>query len=233
MNHPFASPRVRRWAAGAALFAVTLAGGTAIFLFREELWAILTSQAARDQFIDWVQSKGIWGILVFLALQILQVVVAVLPGEPVELMAGALFGPVGGLLICLAGILLGSMFIYAAMKLLGAKAVPSEALQKYRFLQNEQRARRALYLLFFLPGTPKDMLTYIGPFLPVKPGEFFFICTLARIPSVVTSTIAGSSLAGGGLLVPIVIFVVMGGLGLLCLYGEQRILDRLRPHRDP
>ena len=157
---------------------------------------------------------------------------AVLPGEPVELMAGALFGPVGGLLICLAGILLGSMFIYAAMKLLGAKAVPAQAFHKYRFLQDEQRARRALYLLFFLPGTPKDMLTYIGPFLPVKPGEFFFICTLARIPSVVTSTIAGSSLADGGLLVPIVIFVVMGALGLACLYGEQRILDRLHHRRE-
>ena len=142
------------------------------------------------------------------------------------------FGPVGGLLICLAGILLGSMFIYAAMKLLGAKAVPAQAFHKYRFLQDEQRARRALYLLFFLPGTPKDMLTYIGPFLPVKPGEFFFICTLARIPSVVTSTVAGSSLADGGLLVPIVIFVVMGALGLVCLYGEQRILDWLHRRKE-
>lgn len=232
MNHPSVSPRARRWAAAAALLLVCVAGGAAVLAFRQELWAILTSQAARDQFIGWVQSKGIWGILVFLALQILQVVVAVLPGEPVELMAGALFGPVGGLLICLAGILLGSMFIYAAMKLLGAKAVPAQAFHKYRFLQDEQRARRALYLLFFLPGTPKDMLTYIGPFLPVKPGEFFFICTLARIPSVVTSTVAGSSLAGGGILVPIVIFVVMGALGLVCLYGEQRILNWLHHRKE-
>ena len=232
MNQPPVSPRARRWAAAAALLLVTAAGGVAVFVFREELWAILTSQAARDQFIGWVQSKGIWGILVFLALQILQVVVAVLPGEPVELMAGALFGPVGGLLICLTGILLGSMFIYAVMKLLGARAVPAQAFHKYRFLQNEQRARRALYLLFFLPGTPKDMLTYIGPFLPVKPGEFFFICTLARIPSVVTSTIAGSRLADGSLLVPIVIFVVTGALGLACLYGEQSILVRLHHRKE-
>ena len=83
MNHPSVSPRARRWAAAAALLLVCVAGGAAVLAFRQELWAILTSQAARDQFIGWVQSKGIWGILVFLALQILQVVVAVLPGEPV------------------------------------------------------------------------------------------------------------------------------------------------------
>ena len=170
MNHPSVSPRARRWAAAAALLLVCVAGGAAVLAFRQELWAILTSQAARTSSSAGCRARESGAFWSFWPCRLCSVVVAVLPGEPVELMAGALFGPVGGLLICLAGILLGSMFIYAAMKLLGAKAVPAQAFHKYRFLQDEQRARRALYLLFFLPGTPKDMLTYIGPFLPVKPG---------------------------------------------------------------
>ena len=222
--------QLKKWSPLIVLLALTVAGTTATIIWRNEIWAIITSQAARDHFIAWVQSKGIWGILVFLALQILHVVVAVLPGEPVELMAGALFGPIGGLLICLTGVLLGSCFIYAFMKMLGAKALPLEALKKYHFLQDERKARRALYLLFFLPGTPKDMLTYAGPFFPIRAGEFFFISTLARIPSIVTSTIAGSSLMEGQIWLPIVIFIIMGIAGLACIYFENRILDWLHGH---
>ena len=59
MNHPSVSPRARRWAAAAALLLVCVAGGAAVLAFRRELWAILTSQAARDQFIGWVQSLSL------------------------------------------------------------------------------------------------------------------------------------------------------------------------------
>lgn len=233
-------PTRKQWASGLFLLAVTLAGAAAIWHWRADLWAVITSQQARDAFIQWVRSKGLWGIVVFLSLQVVQVVVAVLPGEPVELMAGALFGPVGGLAICLLGILLGSGFIYAAMKLLGAQAAPAQALQKYRFLQTPERCRQALYLLFFLPGTPKDMLTYAGPFLPVPAREFFFISTLARIPSVLTSTVAGASLAEGHIWLPAVIFVMTGAAGLLCIHYEDRIhrwlhqkAQRLHQHKNP
>lgn len=224
--------KLRKWVPAALLLLVAAGGGLAAVHFRVELWAIITQQAARDQFINWVQSKGALGVLTFLALQILQIVVAVLPGEPVELMAGVLFGPWGGLAVCLAGVLLGSSFIYASMKLLGAKALPAEALKKYRFLQDEARARSAIYLLFFLPGTPKDMLTYIGPFLPIPPQEFFLICTVARIPSILTSTIAGNSLADGTLWLPILIFAVTGAAGLLAIRYEERILQWMRHKKE-
>lgn len=221
---------VKKWGSAALLLLITVAGISAAIIWRQQIWEIITSQPARDHFVAWVQSKGVWGVLVFLALQVLQVVVAVLPGEPVELMAGALFGPIGGLAICLLGVLLGSCFIYAAIKTLGAKALPLEALHKYHMLQDEAKARRALYLLFFLPGTPKDMLTYVGPFLPIKASEFFFISTLARIPSIITSTIAGSSLMEGVVWLPVVIFIVMGIAGLSCIYFEDKILAWLHQH---
>lgn len=196
--------------------------------YRTQLWAIITDQAARDGFINWVQSKGALGVLVFLGLQVLQVVVAVLPGEPIELMAGAIYGTWGGLALCMLGILIGSMLIYSLVKLLGAKALPAEALTKYRFLQDEARARSALYLLFFLPGTPKDMLTYIGPFLPLPANQFFAICTIARIPSILTSTLAGDQLAEGTVWLPVVIFIITGVAGLAAILNEERILTWMR-----
>ena len=224
--------QTRAWISAAILVLLAAATVVAAVVLRREIWALITSQTARDDFVAWVRAQGFWGVLVFLGLELFQIVVAVVPGEPVQLMAGALFGPVGGLVICLAGILLGSAFIYFFVKLLGARAVDPAALQKYRILQDEKRARSALYLLFFLPGMPKDMLTYLGPFLPIPAGEFLFICTLARFPALLASTVAGDSLAGGNLWLPLLLLAVTGTLGLLCIRNEQRILAWLHRYRD-
>ena len=219
--------------ASAAVLVLLCAGcAAAAVAFRHELWALITSQTARDEFVEWVRSHGVWGMLVFLALEVFQIVVAVVPGEPVQIMAGALYGPVGGLLLCLVGILIGSTLIYYFVRALGAKAVDPAVLHKYRFLQDEKRARSALYLLFFLPGMPKDLLTYLGPFLPLKPGQFLFTCTLARFPALLASTVAGDSLFEGNIVLPLVLGAVTGTLGLACIRGEQRIVDWLHRRRD-
>lgn len=217
----------------AAIIALLCVGcAAAAIVWRQELWLIITSQAARDEFILWVQSKGLWGILVFLGLEVFQIVVAVVPGEPIQLMAGALFGPLGGLAICLAGVLLGSAFIYILVKSLGAKAISADTLHKYRFLQDEKKARSTLYLLFFLPGIPKDMLTYAGPFLPIKMSEFLFVCTLARVPFLLTSTVAGASLADGNLWFPSVLGLVCGAIGLVCVRNEEKIIEWVHSRVD-
>lgn len=219
--------------ASAAVLVLLCAGcAAAAVAFRHEIWALITSQTARDEFVEWVRSHGVWGMLVFLALEVFQIVVAVVPGEPVQIMAGALYGPVGGLALCMVGILIGSTMIYFFVRALGAKAVDPSVLHKYRFLQDERRARSALYLLFFLPGMPKDLLTYIGPFLPLKPGEFLFICTLARFPCLLASTVAGDSLFEGNLALPLALLAAAGGLGLVCIRNEQRIVDWLHRRRD-
>lgn len=219
--------------ASVAVLVLLCAGcaGAAV-VFRGEIWALITSQAARDEFVEWVRSHGAWGMVVFLALEVFQIVVAVVPGEPVQIMAGALYGPVGGLALCLVGILIGSTLIYFFVRALGAKAVDPAVLHRYRFLQDEKRARSALYLLFFLPGMPKDLLTYIGPFLPLKPGEFLFICTLARFPCLLASTVAGDSLFEGNVALPLALLVVTGGLGLVCIRNERRIVEWLHRRRD-
>ena len=224
--------RAKQIASAAVLAALAAATAAAAFIFREELWQLITSQQARDEFVDWVRSHGVWGMLVFLGLELFQIVVAVVPGEPVQLMAGALYGPAGGLALCLVGILIGSTMIYFFVRALGAKAIDPAVLHKYRFLQDEKRARSALYLLFFLPGMPKDLLTYLGPFLPLKPGEFLLICTLARFPCLLASTVAGDSLFEGNIALPLVLLAVTGALGLVGIRNEEKIMDWLRRRKD-
>lgn len=219
--------------AGTVLGAVFLLA-LAVFgiTYHTEIWDVLTRQSARDAFIRFVHDSGFVGLLAFLGLQMLQVVVAVLPGEPVELMAGLLYGTWGGLALCLTGILLSSAAVYYCVRAAGAKSIDAAALARYHFLRDEAHVKLFLFLLFFIPGTPKDMLIYLGPFLPVRPRAFFLLSTLARIPSVLTSTFAGSQFAEGSWDVSLAVFAATGVVAGLCVLFQERILAGIAAIRE-
>lgn len=193
----------------------------------------LIQQISTPQFQNWLAEKvkalGPWGMVALFFLQVLQIIVAVLPGEPVELVAGAMYGAVGGLLICLGGILIGSFGIFTLVRHQGRAALEkagySEALNKYSFIQNEQKLETTVFLLYLIPGTPKDILIYVCALTNLSRQRFLFISTLARIPSVVSSTLAGSTFASGNLPLTIGIFAVTGLAGLLGIWFHGRLLQ--------
>ena len=157
-----------------------------------------------ENFKNTLRSFGIGGFFIILGLQILQVVLAVIPGEPIELLAGAMFGTWGGLLTCYLGLLLGSGGIFLAVRKFGypllTKFVSEEKLQSYKFLHNTTRLETLIFLLFFIPGTPKDVLTYVAGITPISMGRFLLLSLFARIPSVISSTFIGSSFVEGNIL---------------------------------
>lgn len=163
----------------AGVLVLLILAGFGLTYWRE-IWAVLTQPQARDAFIEFVRGKGVLGVFIFLGIQLLQVVVAFLPGEAVEFAAGLLYGTWAGLLLCLLGILLASCTVYAFVRLFGAKRIDEKAFTKYRFLRDEAHIRFSVFLVFFIPGTPKDLLTYLGPFLPIPAWQFLIISTLAR-----------------------------------------------------
>jgi len=150
-----------------------------------------------QEFRDFISNFGIFGIAVMLFIQISQIIVALIPGELVEFLAGCMYGPVGGLIVCLAGVSVGQVIIFQAVRKLGHEfveaAAGSKAMEKMKFLKDSKKLRRVIFLLFFVPGTPKAIITYIVPFTPIKLKEFTWITVIARIPSVLSSTYAGSA----------------------------------------
>lgn len=178
----------------------------------------LTTQQGRDGFKEVLTRFGVGGWFIFLSIQILQVIIAFIPGEPIEIMAGFMYSGFGGLLTCLLGIFIGSFAIYYTVKYLSrgreGKINLDEKLQKYKFLRKEKNLKLIVFLLFLIPGTPKDMLIYIAPFISIKPISFIAIATLARIPSIVTSTFAGHTIQNGNFTASVVIFIIAGALGI-------------------
>lgn len=135
-----------------------------------------------------------WGIVgkgLLLIAMTLQVVVAFIPGEAVELLAGVLYGPIEGTLLCLLGAALGSILIYLLSAMLGEKFFDKKGKEK-DFLLSKKITVPFVFLLFLLPASPKDALTYFMPMTSIKLSSFLIVSSIARIPSVLSSTLTGS-----------------------------------------
>lgn len=163
-----------------------------------------------EGFRAWVDSHGLLGKAAYIGIVFLQIVVAFIPGEPIELVGGYAFGAWQGLLLAEIGMLLGSTAVFLFVKRFGVKAVEAfvsrEKLDSLSFLKNSEKRNLIVFLLFFIPGTPKDVLTYFAGLTPMKLGEWLLITSVARIPSVISSTLAGAAVGDANYKVAIIVY---------------------------
>ena len=151
-----------------------------------------------EKFRDWVSGQGLWGRVAFVGMVVLQIVIALIPGEPLEIGAGYAFGVWEGTLLCLIGALIGSTLVFLFVRYFGVKVVhvffPEEKIQSLKFLQNSKKLNMLTFIVFSIPGTPKDILCYFMGLTKMKLSTWVSITAVARIPSIVTSTIGGNAL---------------------------------------
>ena len=163
-----------------------------------------------EKFRAWVNESGIWGMIAFVGMTVFQVIIAFVPGEPLEIGAGYAFGAFWGTLLCIIGITLGSLIVFWLVRTLGVRLLEVfftyEKIKSLKFLQNEKRLALITFFLFFLPGTPKDLLTYFVGLTKIDFKGFLFIVAVARIPSVITSTIGGSLLGSEKYILAVIAF---------------------------
>lgn len=148
-------------------------------------------------FQEWVDASGAAGRILFVGMVVVQVLVAFIPGEPVELAAGYAFGVVEGSLLTMAGFLIGSWIIFMLVRRFGVKLVEvffsKEKIQQIGFLKNPRKAQILSFVLMAIPGTPKDFLSYFAGLTPLSLRQWLTIVTIARLPSLLTSTITGAA----------------------------------------
>ena len=194
----------------------------------------LYDPALRESFTSYVESLGFFGYLMMFGIQVLQVIVAIIPGEPVELMAGALYGGLGGLVTCLIGSTLASSVIFIVMRKFGQPFLdllfPKKKLQEFSFIKDSRKLDAVTLILFLLPGTPKDMLTYVAGTTPIPMARFLIISTFARIPSVVSSTFIGDSVLSGNWYSALFITLATLLLGLAGIFFREKAMDFCRRH---
>lgn len=202
---------------------------TLIIIYLPNIYKLIDKDN-QDNLINKIRSKGIKGWFIFLLIQILQVVISFIPGEPVEVIGGVIYGAFGGLLTCMLGCLIGSMIVYFLSFKIGKSFiklfVKEKDFNEVKFLKNEKRVEELVFIFYFIPGTPKDIITYLAPYTKIKPLKFFLISTFARIPSIITSTWAGSSISKNNWGLTIGVFLGTFLIALLGLFIRQKIFNK-------
>lgn len=179
---------------------------------------LLSTDEGLEGVKEQVQEKGMVGVLFFIFLTVIQVIIAFIPGGPVEILAGMLFDSVTGTVLCVIGFLIGTTAVYFMVKKIGkplANAFVSEKqFKKFRFLQSEQKLEMIVFILFLIPGIPKDALTYLIPLTKINGMRFILLATLARVPATVSSVMIGSSIGNENITTGIIAFIITAALGI-------------------
>lgn len=179
------------------------------------------------KFKNYIKSLSWTGWIAVLLIQILQIFIAFIPGEIVELLSGVLYGALGGLFLCLLGLIIGTILIYYTVKLFANKYIIKyrEKLKTYSFLNDPKKINTYFFVLFLIPGIPKDIFLYLAPFLPIKFLSFLIISSIARIPTILSSTIVGKSLLDGNYITSIIIFSIFAVLGIIGILFYDKIIS--------
>ncbi len=222
------SPRATRILSLVAFPAFLAAIVAALLLFRQPLLSLFRSP---ENLRAWVEARGAWAALAFMGLQALQVVVFVLPGEIVQIGGGFAFGLWMGSLWSVLGILAGSLVNFAMGRWLG-RPFAEQLLGKDKVERVERataggKAAAAFFVLFAIPGLPKDALTYVAGASRLGFLNFLAVSTLGRLPGILGSSFMGAAAFERDYRAAII--VAVGASVLFCagLFFRERIHDAL------
>ncbi|WP_255467138.1 TVP38/TMEM64 family protein [Raoultibacter phocaeensis] len=210
--------------------------GMAAVLAATLAWMAVYGKDALSLFTDgprlqaWVGERGLLAPVLMALLVVAQVVVAVLPGEPLELGAGYAFGFWEGTALCLVGSLIGTVIVVALTRTVGIKVVElffsREKIESVSWLRSSKRFELILFVCFLIPGTPKDIMTYVAGLTPCRASRIAAITTIGRIPSIISSTLASAYAAEGNwaataIVAGLTLVLVVIGVGAYALVAKR------------
>ena len=184
------------------ILAIAIIVGIIIYMF--PVMRELSTKEGQLAFKEKVSSSGILGLLMLFALQVAQIFLIIIPGEPIEILAGMCYGPIWGTVFIMVSAGIISTIIFFLVRKYGKRFVYNfcdkekvAKIENSKLFKNPNKIEMIMFILFLLPGTPKDLLVYIAGLLPINPVTFVLISVFARFPSVISSTLAGANLAVG------------------------------------
>jgi len=181
---------------------------------------------------EWISGFGVYNILIFILIQTLQVIVFIIPGEVVEIAGGYLYNTVFGSLYSIIGILIGSAISFVLARFLGYefvyKIVSKQMFNKLSYFINEdKRNETVIFLLYFIPGTPKDALAYFAGLTPISIIRFLYISMLARLPAIVFSAYIGANIGNRNYKTALIISVIASLIFSLGFIYRKKIINYL------
>lgn len=210
-----------------ALLSIVVTCVVLWFYFGERLLNLVKDISS---FKKWMGQFRPWSAVVFTAIRAMQTVVKFIPAEPLEIGSGVVFGWFGGMCLCLLGSVIGSIVILILTRHLGVRVLElfrlRKKLQSMRFLQNREKRNILLIIFFLIPGSPKDVITYFVGLTDINLVEFMIIASIARIPSIVSSTICGAYLGENNYVIAAAVFAGTTIFSLVGAFAYKKISGR-------
>ena len=182
-----------------------------------------------DVIKEWIDQNYVLGFIVMVLLCALQVVIALVPGELLEIAAGYAFGSWVGTLVCIIGIMLGSIIAILLSRKFGRRLVeslyPREKIDALPILNDPKKRNVMTFLLFLIPGTPKDFFTYVIGMTEMSIPAYIALTMFSRLPSIIMSTMGGSALGNNSLRSAAIIFTAAGIVSCIGYFIYRKIQD--------
>ena len=216
-----------------AILVLTLFIGITTYLF--PVMKDLCSIEGQIAFKEKVDNSGMFGLLSLFGLQVAQIFLIIVPGEPIEILAGICYGGFLGTIFIMVSAFIISTTIFFLVRKFGRKFVYDlcdekkvAKIENSKLFQNPKKIELIMLILFLIPGTSKDLLVYIAGLLPIKPIRFILISSLARFPSVILSTLAGENLAIGDWKMSIILYAaVLIIVGIIIFFINKFDKDKI------
>lgn len=173
---------------------VLIALSFALYFWGQPLWTFFSDQDHAKQSIE---SAGIFGPLIFIFMQIIQVVVAPVPGQVAGLIGGYLFGPYLGVLYSIIGATIGFALVFAVSRKFGRPLVErffdKKHIDKFDFI-TKKNGGMALFLIFLLPAFPDDLICYLAGLTKIPIRTLILISIAGRLPGYLLLSFTGNGL---------------------------------------
>jgi uncharacterized membrane protein YdjX (TVP38/TMEM64 family) len=191
---------------------------------------------SQDSIKEWISSWGLLAPLVFICLQIIQVVIFIIPGEVTQLAGGYLFGMWSGTFLSVVGIVIGSAINFFLGRALGIPfiraIVSGDRLDRLESLIATSKSQKittiTIFTLFLIPGFPKDAVTYVAGLTPMHFLMFLLISGLGRFPGILVSGIIGDAAAGKNWITVVVVSIVGAALFITGYLLRDKIFNLLK-----
>lgn len=172
---------------------------------------------------------GFWGPMFIVLAQSLQIVLAVIPSEPIQILAGISYGPVVGFLSCWLGLIFGNFIIYVLVRKLGSNFVllfkkkDVEQVTKVSMHLDTRKISWVVFILYLLPAIPCGLIAFLTTSTKMKFYKYMMVTTIGVIPSIIADIFLGEMIRTGNLAVTIGISSVLVILGFISVVFHQKI----------
>jgi len=175
---------------------VLIVGGLTFFLIQYDFVNLFV---CKQKMIAYLNSLGVWRSAAFIALQAVQVIIAPIPGEVTGILGGYLYGPVNGVILSTIGLTIGSYVAFLLARVFGkplaVRIVPNAVMTRFDYLI-KNKGQFLVFLLFLVPGVPKDYFCYIFGLSAISTREYMWLSTIGRVLGTVLLSLEGSCLKG-------------------------------------